>query len=111
MVPDVDQAMVLPCTSVIVIMVLLNDALTCATPEAMFLRSRLRTGVASLPILDPFAARLRAARSGQSSSTCYLRRIISSCPRSAWPVLCACVHWYGCAAREPGDFGDDAVPD
>src|SRR5271156_6637929 len=49
--------MVLPCTSVIVIIVLLNDALTCATPEAMFLRSRLRTRVASLPIQDPFADR------------------------------------------------------
>src|SRR5262245_41060817 len=51
--------MVLPWASVMVIMVLLNDALTCATPEAMFLRSRRRTrpvGVASLPIDDPFAA-------------------------------------------------------
>src|SRR3974390_313697 len=57
MVPDDDQAMVLPCTSVMVIMVLLNDAFTCATPEAMFLRSRLRTRVASLPILNPFADR------------------------------------------------------
>src|SRR5665213_1804961 len=62
MVPDVDQAMVLPCTSVIVIMVLLNDALTCATPEAMFLRSRLRTRVASLPIQNPFADRSRRLR-------------------------------------------------
>src|SRR5262245_1001364 len=59
MVPADDQAMALPCASVMVIMVLLNDALTCATPEAMFLRSRRRTrpaGVASLPIDDPFAA-------------------------------------------------------
>src|SRR6202171_428263 len=68
-VPDDDQAIVLPCASVMVIIVLLNEALTCATPEVMFLRSRLRTRVASLPILDPFAARLRAARNGQSSST------------------------------------------
>jgi hypothetical protein len=36
--------------------VLLNEALTCATPDAMFLRSRLRTRVASLPIVSPFAA-------------------------------------------------------
>src|SRR5882757_1399203 len=57
MVPEDDQAMVLPCASVMVIMVLLKDALTCATPEAMFLRSRRRTRVASLPILDPLAAR------------------------------------------------------
>src|ERR1041384_1570197 len=51
MVPDDDQAMVLPCASVMVIMVLLNEAATCATPDAMFLRSRRRTrAVASLPI-------------------------------------------------------------
>src|SRR5687767_3305523 len=49
--------MVLPCASVMVIMVLLNDAFTCATPDAMFLRSRRRTRVASLPILGPFATR------------------------------------------------------
>jgi hypothetical protein len=40
-----------------VIMVLLNDAFTCATPDAMFFFSRRRTRVASLPILNPFAAR------------------------------------------------------
>src|SRR5262245_28997675 len=56
MVPADDQAMVLPWASARVIMVLLNDAFTCATPEAMFLRSRRRTRVASLPIHDPFAA-------------------------------------------------------
>src|SRR6476619_800985 len=61
MVPADDQAMVLPCASVMVIIVLLNEALTCATPEAMFLRSRLRTRVASLPILDPLAAREQQA--------------------------------------------------
>src|SRR5580658_9357779 len=54
--------MVLPCTSVMVIIVLLNVAFTCATPEAMFLRSRLRTRVASLPILNPFADRSRRLR-------------------------------------------------
>src|SRR5258707_6044233 len=54
--------MVLPCASVMEIMVLLNDAFTCATPEAMFLRSRRRTRVASLPILDPLAARHDAGR-------------------------------------------------
>src|SRR6187455_1065864 len=42
-VPDDDQAIVLPCASVIVIIVLLNDALTCATPDVMFFFSRLRT--------------------------------------------------------------------
>src|SRR5215472_15071725 len=44
--PDDDQAITLPWASVIVIMVLLNDAFTCATPAVMFLRSRRRTRVA-----------------------------------------------------------------
>src|ERR1700739_1322299 len=56
LVPADDQAMVLPWASVMVIMVLLNEALTCATPEAMVLRSRLRTRVASFPMRDPSAA-------------------------------------------------------
>src|SRR5580704_429467 len=54
MVPDDDQAIVLPCASVTVIIVLLNVAFTWAMPEAMFLRSRRLTRVASLPILRPF---------------------------------------------------------
>jgi hypothetical protein len=32
----------------------LNDEFTCAMPEAMFLRSRRRMRVASLPIPKPF---------------------------------------------------------
>src|SRR6185295_883706 len=43
LVPDDDQAMVLPCASVMVIIVLLNEAFTCATPDVMFFFSRLRT--------------------------------------------------------------------
>src|SRR6476646_7356756 len=35
--------MVLPCASVMVIIVLLNEALTCAPPDVMFFFSRLRT--------------------------------------------------------------------
>src|SRR5207237_2295878 len=68
MVPADDQAMVLPCASVMVIMVLLNDAATCATPEAMFFRSRRRTRVASLPILNPFAP---VRRSRRGAYPCY----------------------------------------
>src|SRR5262245_19681803 len=50
-VPADDQAIVLPCASVMVMVVLLNDEFTCATPDAMFLRSRRRTrAAASLPI-------------------------------------------------------------
>src|SRR5205823_10629580 len=55
-VPAEDQAMVLPCASVMVMVVLLNDEFTCATPEAIFLRSRRRTRVASLPIPKTFPA-------------------------------------------------------
>ena len=41
--PDAeDQLIALPCASVMVIMVLLKLALTCATPLEMFLRSRRR---------------------------------------------------------------------
>src|SRR5690606_19850403 len=44
---------VLPWASVMVIIVLLKDALTCATPEVMFLRSLRRTRVLSLAICQP----------------------------------------------------------
>src|SRR5947208_10963789 len=60
-VPADDQAIVLPCASVMVMVVLLNDEFTCATPEAMFLRSRRRTRVASLPIQKTFPDDLNAA--------------------------------------------------
>src|SRR6185369_3797091 len=40
--PALDQAIALPWASVMVIMVLLKLAFTCATPEVMFLRSRRR---------------------------------------------------------------------
>jgi hypothetical protein len=40
--PADDQAIALPCASVMVIIVLLNEAFTWATPAVMFLRSRRR---------------------------------------------------------------------
>jgi hypothetical protein len=40
--PADDQAMALPCASVMVITVLLNVAATWATPDVIFLRSFLR---------------------------------------------------------------------
>src|SRR5262245_33984942 len=74
MVPEDDQAMVLPWASVIVIIVLLKEALTCATPEVMFLRSRRRglarpaAGCCSLAIqfalLDGFVGDAGAPRGG-----------------------------------------------
>src|SRR5690606_12374170 len=49
-VPALDHEIVLPWASAIVIIVLLNDAFTCATPVTMFLRSRFLTRAASLAI-------------------------------------------------------------
>src|ERR1700748_1596400 len=107
MVPAEDQAMVLPWTSVMVIIVLLNDAFTCATPEAIFLRSRRRTRVASLPILNPFGA-IPAAP--VAVTFCQSERVISSCRRSASLAPCGCAHWCASAAHEPADRDDDAAP-
>src|SRR5262249_12565270 len=117
LVPADDQAMVLPWASVMVIMVLLNEALTCATPEAMFLRSRLRTRVASLPMLDPFAA---AAPHGNRIPQFLWptggrsRPVISSFRRSAWPVPCGSGRWCECAGRaregHDGAAGRDNSP-
>src|SRR5882724_9240362 len=92
MAPDDDQAIVLPCTSVIVIMVLLKVEATCAIPDVMFLRSRLRMRVASLPMYQtiPF--------------------VISSCRRSPWRVPCGCAHWYACAVRGPAGRAGDGGP-
>src|SRR5690606_23841492 len=63
--PADDQAMALPCASVMVIMVLLKVELTWAVPDEMFLRSRRRTRVASLAMsflsVDLYAAVIPAA--------------------------------------------------
>src|SRR5690554_7785800 len=62
--------MALPCTSVMVTMVLLNDAFTCATPALMFLRSRRRTRVVSaLAILSSGRSHRRPQRQTRVSST------------------------------------------
>src|SRR5882757_1900489 len=94
MVPDEDQAMALPWASVMVIMVLLNDAFTCATPEAMFLRSRRRTRVASLPILNPFEARQPETGAGNSSyqvAVFFLPAIVLAGPLRVRALVC--VRW------------------
>ena len=50
--PDEAQAMALPWASVMVIMVLLKVAFTCATPDVMFLRSRRRRrGAGAVPVV------------------------------------------------------------
>src|SRR5262249_51529516 len=54
MAPADDHEIVLPCASVMVIIVLLKVEFTCATPETMFLRSRRRTRVVSFAMDQSF---------------------------------------------------------
>src|SRR6266567_7944691 len=67
-----------------VIMVLLKVAFTCATPDAMFLRSRRRTRVASLPILDPFVTQRRSGRAHHPIS----HLISAKRPKSTFGCAC-----------------------
>src|SRR5690242_719213 len=62
--PHVAQARALPCRSVIVTIVLLNEAWMCAIPSATFLRTFLRTRVLALAIysLLPQVAYVAPAR-------------------------------------------------
>src|ERR1700722_3980201 len=62
MVPADDQEIVLPCASVMVIIVLLNVEFTWATPDTMFFRSRRRTRVASFAIGTILQSRFSQAR-------------------------------------------------
>jgi hypothetical protein len=70
--PADDQAIELPCASVMVIIVLLKVELTWATPDEMFLRSRRRTRVASLAMIvlsvDLYTAVMPAAPPSEASS-------------------------------------------
>src|SRR4029079_7059790 len=118
-VPADDQAMALPCASVMVMVVLLNDEFTCAMPLAMFLRSRRRTRVASLPI-DYLSCDLKRRRNASGYTPAEprtsppqnsKRSLTSSCRRSPWPDPCACAHWCGYADRAPADRGDGAGRD
>src|SRR3954452_16530932 len=78
--PALDQEMVFPWASVMVIMVLLKLAFTCATPEVMFLRSRrLTRPPPGLP----------SAAAGLAMSS-----VRSLCARPSW------------IRREPGEFLD-----
>src|SRR3984885_12531803 len=61
MVPADDHEIVLPCASVMVIMVLLNVEFTWATPETMFFRSLRRTRVASFDMGTILQSRCKSA--------------------------------------------------
>src|ERR1044071_9219303 len=58
-IPALDQAIALPCASVMVIMVLLKLAFTWATPAVMFLRSLLRRRCGAWAILFLQSQKLR----------------------------------------------------
>src|SRR5437868_14371117 len=110
--PADDQAIALPCASVMVIMVLLKLAFTCATPAEMFLRSRrrMRWGSRAIGIiLEKLVGTLRPAPHAirrRNSGAIVPRTIAAAVPtssyqQSAWPCPCGCAHWYACAARGP----------
>src|ERR1700712_3558384 len=108
--------MVLPCASVMVMVVLLNDAFTCATPDAMFLRSRRRTRpAASLPIHDPFEARAEMRKAKISSHfECLGGRLLLAGDRLGWPLAGAGVGMGALATDRgapAGGAGRDSSPD
>src|SRR5271168_1407506 len=81
-VPAEDQEMVLPCASVMVIIVLLNVELTWATPDTMFLRSLRRTRVASLAMGSSF----RRARSANRQIAAGFRLLLLARDRLRLPL-------------------------
>ena len=97
--PDDAQDSALPWRSVIVMMVLLNDACTCAMPSATFLRTFL----------------LHAARCGVAGALaivmclqCSGDGITSSARRRPCAGPCGCGHWCACAGRAPAGRGGGA---
>src|SRR5258707_1934198 len=96
--PDDDQAMALPWASVMVTMVLLNDALTCATPAMMFLRSLRRgraAGVAA-PLVAAAAAGLAMIRIPSSYFvTFFLPAIGFAGALRGWAFVCCRWPWTG----------------
>src|SRR6516225_974799 len=109
-VPADDQAMVLPCASVMVMVVLLNDEFTCATPEAMFLRSRRRNASGYTSTSGEWSERGKQV-SLLAASPFPVRRVTSSCRQSTWPDPCAYARWCGCADHAPATRADGADRD
>src|ERR1700733_7222569 len=102
--PELFQLSVLPIWSVIVTMVLLNEAWMCATPNGTFLRSRFLNFLLLLPAL-PVAAFCSgfAIRSSPLLSSC-----LQLCP---YGVPCGCGRWCGYAGRAPAATGDGGCRD
>src|SRR5665213_1730300 len=99
--PEVAQESVLPCRSVIVMIVLLKEACTCAIASSTFLRAFFGFLAAAAAAPDCW---------GFCSAMCYC---LKPCPavRSTSPPACAdpssCVRWCGCAGRAPASRADD----
>src|SRR5512139_568969 len=84
--PDEAQDRALPWRSVIVMMVLLKDACTCATPSATFLRTFLRT-------------RCAAVLAGALAMMIFQCQFISSALGHPYADPCGCGRWCAYAGR------------
>src|SRR6478752_1830529 len=91
MMPALDQEMVFPWASVMVIMVLLNEAFTCATPEVMFLRSRFLTRAGSLAIGQATLFLLAGDRLGRTLAGAGIRVGALTADRQALAVTQAAI--------------------
>src|SRR6185312_7513291 len=94
--PADDQEIALPCVSVIVMIVLLKVAATCATPITTFFFSFLRARPAFFS----------GAAAGAATTS-----LPSFCRRLLWPDPCVCARWCGCADRGPEGSCDGASHD
>src|SRR5688572_8050419 len=80
--PEVAQESVFPWRSVIVMMVLLNDACTCAMPSSTFLRAFFGFFAAAAAAAPPEAAAGAAASDFFSSAMCVLPNYLNFARRS-----------------------------
>ena len=97
--PDEPQATVLPCMSVIVMVVLLNVAVMCAMPSA----STTRFASCLWPVSVGMA---RMTGMLHPSDRAYLTWSPSSCRRSRDADPSWCARWCACAGRAPAARGD-----
>src|ERR1700739_495138 len=98
--PALFQLIVFPTWSVMVTMVLLNEAWICATPYGTFLRSRFLNFLVLPAFAAPAFCSGFAIRSSPSLSSC-----LQSCP---YGDPCGCGRWCECAVRAPGASDGDA---
>src|SRR5580692_9804743 len=100
--PELDQEITLPMGSVMVTIVLLNDACTWTRPIGTE-RFSFFLNAFFLPVFAGAFAMFYPFRSSPRTSSCWL-----PC-RGADP--CGCGRWYACAARAQAGLGGDASRD